>query len=652
MATVTLTELHKSFGSEIVFDKLSLQLFDGEKVGMVGANGSGKSTILKLIVGELKPDMGSVYTQKGLKIGYLPQEPHFEGGRTILEEMQVGFQTLFSLQEKIHKVSIEMEHLKDQQLAAKMKEYDRLLDQFESAGGYEYQTTIKTTLAGVGIDEQLFDAKISTLSGGQLSRLGLAKVLLLDADLLLLDEPTNHLDLQATDWLEKFLASFEGAAVLISHDRFLLDKIACKIIEVENKRAKVWSGNYSNYIQTKDTIRLERQRQYVIRKEFVERTIDFIARNKDQEGMRKTARGRKTRLKRLLKENPDFLDKPVDSRTISFGFAETEGKSELVLRCENLSMQFDNLQLFDGITFDVLRGERLGITGPNGTGKSTFLKLALGNLLPAGGMIRLAENLKIGYLDQQGQVLDPQKTVLEEVQSVSPQLLQQQLRGRLGAFLFSGDDVFKKTGELSGGQQARLILCKLVLDNPDCLVLDEPTNHLDITSRAALEEAIEEYDGTVIVVSHDRFFLDRIADKLFVVGSDEYGRKCLGRTEFVSGEPVYSKYAELVRQRYQQYQQQRQEQFKKLEPKSGKVRKGQKQQRKKPDEIKRFNKFSIEQLEEMIINLEKKITEMKERFGNPDIYKKPNLLLQLQKEFGTANAELELLYKAYEWRAE
>jgi len=271
---------------------------------------------------------------------------------------------------------------------------------------------------------------------------------------------------------------------------------------------------------------------------------------------------------------------------------------------------------------------------------------------PAGGSIKLAENLKIGYLDQQGFVLDPQKSVLEEVQSVVPDVPQQQLRSRLGAFLFTGDEVFKKTCELSGGQQARLILCKLVLDNPDCLILDEPTNHLDIASRSALEEAVEEYDGTVVVVSHDRFFLDRIADKLFVIGSDRYGKKCLGACEFIQGRPVYSKYAELVRQRLKEFQHQKQEQFKKLEPKAAKLSQKQKERKEKPAEIKRFNKYTVEQLEEMIINLEKNIAEMKERFGKAEIYKTPNLLMQLQKEFDIANAELQLLYKAYEWRAE
>jgi ATP-binding cassette, subfamily F, member 3 len=650
MAIVTLTDVHKSFGSEVVLDKLSLQVFPGEKVGMVGANGSGKSTIVRLIVGEIKADMGGVFRQKGLRIGYLPQEPHFAGERTVIEEMRSGFEHLFRLQERIHRSAAEMESLKGELLAGKMKEYDMLLDQFEAGGGYEYQMRIRTTLAGVGLEEEVCDTKVSALSGGQLSRLGLAKLLIMDTDLLLLDEPTNHLDLQATGWLEKFLAGFDGAVVLISHDRFLLDKIAGKIIEIEKGCAKVWSGNYSNYIRSKEVLGLERQRQYEQRKEFVERTLDFIARNKDQEGMRKTARGRKRRLRRLLKEDPDFLERPADEKTISFGFGEGRGKSELVLRCEGLGKSFGQLRLFEGISFDVLRGERLGITGPNGTGKSTFLKLAMGQVEQSEGTIRMGENLKIGYLDQRGEVLDAEKTVIEEVQSSAPQFLQEQLRGRLGAFLFSGEDVFKKTSELSGGQQSRLILCKLVLSNPDVLVLDEPTNHLDIASRQMLEEALEEYDGTVIVVSHDRFFLDRIVDKLFVVGVDRLGRRCTGGYEFVTGEQVYTKYAGQVEQRVRQYQQEKAGQFKTAGHRSGDTR--QKVRRRAPEEIKRFNKYTVEQIEGMIIGLEKEIAEMKERFGDSEVYKNPQFLMQLQKEYDLKNAEVGLLYKAYEWKAE
>ncbi len=320
MAIVTLSEIHKAFSSEVVFDRLGLQLYAGEKVGMVGPNGSGKSTILKLIVGQVKPDMGQVMKQKNLRIGYLPQEPAFSRQRTILEEMHANVEDILQLQQAIQTVSHEMENLKDSALHAKMKQYDRLCHDFELAGGYHYETRIRMILAALGFEPELHEVKTSALSGGQLSRLGLAQVLMLHTDLLLLDEPTNHLDLQATEWLERFLTNYNGAAIIISHDRYLLDRIACKIIEVDNQKAKVWTGNYDNYVHTKKTVRLQQQREHARRVEMVERTRDFIARNKDQEGMRGTARGRKTRLNRLLKENPDFLDKPTETKTISFSF--------------------------------------------------------------------------------------------------------------------------------------------------------------------------------------------------------------------------------------------------------------------------------------------------------------------------------------------
>ncbi|HCO93301.1 MAG TPA: hypothetical protein DIU00_05010, partial [Phycisphaerales bacterium] len=444
MAIVTLSDIHVAFGFEVVLDKLNLQLHPGEKVGMVGPNGSGKSTILKLIVGHIDPDMGRVIKQKGLRIGYLSQETMFSGDRTVLEEMHAGVEHLLKLQRAIQAVSDEMESLAGSELQVKMKQYDRLCHDFEIEGGYEYEIGIQKTLAGLDFEPELHHAKTSALSGGQLSRLSLAQVLMLDTDLLLLDEPTNHLDLQATEWLEKFLTGYNGAAVIISHDRCLLDKVACKIIEVENRQARVWNGNYGNYVQTKETERLQQEREHTRRVEMVERTLDFIARNKDQEGMRKTARGRKTRLNRLLKENPDFLDKPVNQKTISFTFGKTDRKSDLVLRCEGLSKSFGDLTLFENLTFDILNGQRIGITGPNGTGKSTFLRLALGRLEPSAGRIRMGRNLRVGYLDQHGDVLDPSRSVLDEALSVNPGLSSEQVRNRLGAFLFTGDDVFKQ----------------------------------------------------------------------------------------------------------------------------------------------------------------------------------------------------------------
>jgi len=649
MAIVTLRDIHIAFGMEVVLDKLDLQLHAAEKVGMVGANGSGKSTILKLITGQIKPDIGKVTKQRCLRIGYLPQEATFGADRTVLEEMHAGVAHILNIQKSIQIVSNQMQTLSGAELKAKMRRYDRLCHDFEVAGGYEYETRILITLAGIGLEQELHQAKTSALSGGQLSRLGLAQVLMLDTDLLLLDEPTNHLDLQATEWLEKFLAAYNGAAVIISHDRSLLDKVACKIIEVEKRQANVWSGNYSNYAQTKETLRLQQQREHVKRVEMVERTLDFIARNKDQEGMRGTARGRKRQLNRLLKENPDYLDKPTDEKTISFSFAKPEKTSNIVLRCEGLGKSFGDLTLFSDLTFDVLRGERLGITGPNGAGKTTLLQLAMGRLEPSAGGIRIAKTLRIGYLDQHGDVLDPSKTVFEEAAGANPNLSAQQVRSRLGAFLFSGDDVFKQCADLSGGQRNRLMLCTLVLSESDVLVMDEPTNHLDIASREMLEAALEDYAGTMIVVSHDRYFLDRIADKMLVVGTDPLGARCLGKTEFVGMKPVYSYYASLVQKRVEA---RRQEQAsggaarRKRRPAAA----GKKARLKTPEELKRFNKHSLEQLEEMITEHERDLAEMKEQFGNAEIYKNPQQLAQLKSSFDAKTAELDLLYRAYERR--
>ncbi len=647
MAIVTFHDVNKMFGTECVFDGLSLPFLEKEAVGMVGPNGAGKSTILKLILGEIQPDVGQVVISKGLRIAYLPQEASFDGKKTLLEEMHAGVHHLFRLQARIHTVSEEMESLSGSALTARMTLYDQLNHEFELAGGYEYETRIEMTLKGLGFEEALFHNKTSALSGGQLSRLGLAKVLMLETDLLLLDEPTNHLDLQATEWLERFLSSYAGAVIMISHDRYLLDRVAKKIIEVENRGAKVWKGNYTNYIATKEIVSLQQTRENEKRVDMVERTRDFITRNKNRKGVKKIARGRQTRLDRLLKENPDYLDVASEQKSIHFAFAKSESRSDLVMRCEGLSKSFGEIHLFDGITMDILAGERIGITGPNGTGKSTFIKLLLGQCEPTSGTLRLAGTLKAGYLDQHGEILDPDCTVLDEAMKACPSMTPEQVRSKLGAFLFNGDDVFKCVKELSGGQRNRLMLCGLVLAKPDILVLDEPTNHLDIASREMLEQALDTFNGTLLVVSHDRYFLDKVADQLMVIGADSLGQRCLGKTEVVHGKPAYSYYNSLLKVRREQDQQDREKvkPVKKAGPKEA-------TKAKTPEDLRRFNRYSVGQIEAMIMEIEDDLVHLKERFGDETVYKMPDKLADLQKDFDKKTEELGLLYRAYERREE
>ena len=393
MPIITLTDIYKSFGSEIVFSGLNQRFYANEKVGLTGVNGSGKTTLLRLILGETEPDSGKVVRRRGLRVGYVPQEPVSEGERTVLGEMHTGIEDVLSLQRRTLSAAERLGILEGRGLKAAMQEYELLSRKFELAGGYDYEARIRVILAGLGLGEELFGTKTRSLSGGQLSRLSIAKALSKEADILLLDEPTNHLDLEATIWLEKFLRNYTGAAVLISHDRYLLDSVVSKIIEVRDRRSLTWKGNYSQHLAEKQKTEISFSRRYKQRLNEVEKTRDFIARNKDREGMRKTARGRRRRLERLLKEDSGYLNKPSKEKVAAFGFKGDVQKSEVVLRAEGLFKSFGSVVLFKDLSFDVLSGERLGITGPNGTGKSTLIKMALGQMEPGAGTISMGPSL-------------------------------------------------------------------------------------------------------------------------------------------------------------------------------------------------------------------------------------------------------------------
>jgi ATP-binding cassette subfamily F protein 3 len=598
-----------------------------------------------MVLGILPPDAGQVQQRKALRIGYLPQEPVFGGEKTVLEELHGSAQEILDLQKRLHDSAETLSGLSGGELKSAMHQYDRLSGEFEITGGYRYETKIKEIAAGLGLEEKHYSLKTTQLSGGQLSRLGLAKVLLADANLLLLDEPTNHLDWDATLWLEKFLKNYGGAALIVSHDRFLLDRLVCKIVEIRDRRADVFTGNYSSYRQEKGKRDLELGRQYEQRLEFIEKTRDFVVRNINRKGTKKVARGRQTRLDNLLKANPDFLEKPKRARELSFKFAEVENRGKRVdaaVACKNLTKSFCGLTLFENLSFELYTGQRTGIIGPNGMGKTTLLKLALGQIEPTSGTIELKKTLSVGYLDQAGAELNSENTVLEEAASVIPEMLPEQMRRRLGAFLFVKDDVFKKVADLSGGERNRLALCKLVLSEPEVLMLDEPTNHLDIPSIEALENALQNYTGTIIVVSHDRFFLDRTVQRLIVLGADELGKTAPGRFEFINGS--FSRYAELLEQRALEQENPGApgQAAKPKRPRQDKPRKT------TPPELKQFNIWPAEKIEQAIEETEAKIKGLHESFGDEKVYKDYKMLAQVQSQVKEKEQYLELLYRAYE----
>ncbi len=650
MSIVAFTEITKTFGPVRLFDRLGVSFYEGQKVGIIGPNGSGKTTLFRMILGSEKPDTGSVSIQKGLRIGYLPQEPNFPADKTVFEIMHEGLSDLSAKKNRLEQLSAKLGTLSGASLKQAMDEYDRLAHELEAAGGWSVEARIQSVLSGLGLSEEMHHAPASVLSGGQLSRLGLAKVLLCQTDLLLLDEPTNHLDLQAICWLETFLKNYAGAVLIISHDRFLLDQIAGRIVEIENRKAQSYKGCFSDFVRLKKQNLLHRQRQHTQRVEFVRRTQDFIARNKDQEGMRKTARGRKTRLKRLLDENPDFLEEHRDSQTISFRFSHSVSRSEKVIVAEGISKSFGDVLLFRRLSLDLTRGMRLAITGPNGCGKSTLLKILLGHLDSDEGSVYRGQNLNIGYLDQYAQTLNPEHTVLEEVSAVRPDLPAEPLRNRLSAFLFCGDQVFQPVRTLSGGQRNRLMLCKLVLSEPDVLVLDEPTNHLDIASCQVFEEALKEYPGSLVAVSHDRYFLDKLFDELLVMGLDTAGHKQPGATAWTSclseEKGVYSLWSQRVMAAA--------EEKKKADgpgsPGSLNSPSRTPSGPKTPTELRPFNKYTAEQIEDMILEKESKLDLITEQFGSEEVYKNPEIFRKLQKERDRVTEELKLLYRAYEFR--
>ncbi|HLF85220.1 MAG TPA: ABC-F family ATP-binding cassette domain-containing protein [Blastocatellia bacterium] len=501
-------EVYKSYAATEVLRGVTFQINPRERVGLVGRNGAGKTTIFRLVTGQEETDRGEVILLRGLRIGLLEQQPTFEGELTVRDEALNVFTEIRAMEAEITRLEHAMSVASGEALDEAMHSYSDLRHAYEFAGGFSYHSRTEAVLAGLGFGEVDLDKPAEQLSGGQKARLALAKLLLSEPDVLLLDEPTNHLDVNAVEWLEDFLSEYKSAFVIISHDRFLLDRTANKIIEMDGGRATVYPGNYSAYMRQREERRLVQAREYEEQQELIARTEDFIRRNIAGQKT-KQAKSRRKMLERI-----ERVEAVRDERVGDFRLHAVARAGDNVLSVADLSIGYDTGVLATGISFLLRRGERLGIIGPNGSGKTTFLKTVLGEIEPIRGGLTWGANVNIEYFDQELSSLDLASTVIEEIAAVAPRATPGELRGYLAKFLFTGDDILKPVVALSGGEQSRLALAKLIYSRANVLVMDEPTNHLDIPSREALERALAEFPGTIITVSHDRYFLDKLATEI------------------------------------------------------------------------------------------------------------------------------------------
>lgn len=507
-------ELSKSFNEELLFSHCSFHIEDQEKAAIIGSNGCGKTTLVRMILGKESPDDGIVTFAKDKTIGYLAQhQEDMDLERTIYEELLTTKAHIIRMEETLRELEAKMHTVTDEDaLKEIMERYENLTHAFKLENGFTYKSEITGVLNGLGFSEEEFDKPVSALSGGQKTRVALGKILLMNPDIIFLDEPTNHLDMDSIRWLENYLIHYKGAVVLISHDRYFLNKIVGKIIEIDNHKTTVFMGSYTDYSEKKQMLRNSLMHAYLNQQREIRRQEEVIAKLKSF-NREKSIRRAESREKALAKV--EVLEKPVeDVRQMNFTLTPSKISGNDVLSVENLEKTYDGNTLFQELNMEIKRGEHVAIIGRNGTGKTTILKIINDLVTPENGVIRLGTNVEIGYYDQEHHVLHPEKTIFEEISDDYPYLTGTQIRNTMAAFLFTGDDVFKKIESLSGGERGRVSLAKLMLSTANFLILDEPTNHLDIASKEILEQALNNYEGTVLYVSHDRYFINRTAHRI------------------------------------------------------------------------------------------------------------------------------------------
>ena len=517
MIVLSAQHIAKAFGGTDILLDASLTLQSRERIGLVGVNGCGKSTFLKILTGELQPDGGTISMARQLRLGYLAQQCPVIKGQTVYQVMDTVFEPVRSMEARLRTLEGQMADADEAALRQLGEQYTRLNQAFEDAGGYDYRSRIQGVLKGLGFGEAMQQQDAGLLSGGELTRLYLARLLLSRPDVLLLDEPTNHLDLAALGWLENYLSDYPGSVIVVSHDRFFLDKVCDGIVEMAFGRTEQYPGNYSRYLDLRAERWLTRERAYDAQQKEIARQLEVIRRLKsfNREKSIKRAESREKMLDKIT-----LLERPEEEKQVFFTFTARQRTGDDVLSVRKVSKRFDGRTLFSDLSFELRRGDRVALIGQNGIGKTTLFRLITGELAPDSGAVIYGSNVDIGYYDQHQRGLSPEKTILDEVWDTFPRMDQTQIRSALGQFLFSGEDVFAPIRTLSGGERGRVALTELMLRQDNLLLLDEPTNHLDMNSREVLESALEGFDGTILAISHDRYFINRFATKVLELTAD------------------------------------------------------------------------------------------------------------------------------------
>ena len=668
MSVATLSQIEKTLGARTLFNKLDLNIEQGERVGLIGPNGSGKTSLLRVLTNQMPIDAGVVALAKGTRVGYLTQDPVFGENNAVIDEAELAFGNLHELAHRLRDLEHEMHDAAGDALDRILKQYEQVQHDFDLAGGYAWRHKLEATLLGVGLEPEHWEKQVSTLSGGQKSRLALAKLLIADPDLLLLDEPTNHLDLAAIEWLENYLASFPGAVLVISHDRYLLDRLATRVVNLTRGRLKSYPGNYSAFVEQKRVEDLSIQRAYEEQQADIEKQKEFIRRF--GAGQRsKEAKGREKRLTRLLRSD-DVIAAVETKKSVGLNLTTDQRAGDQVLQIRGLAKGFGGRTLWDIEKIDVRRGERIGVIGPNGSGKTTMLKVLMTEEPADAGTLKWGANLNVGYYDQRLGMdeFDPENTVMDEVLGDRP-FTEQQLRDTLGALLFSGDDAHKKVAVLSGGERARVRLAQLLLDKPNVLVLDEPTNHLDIASCEALEQTLRDFPGTILCVSHDRYFLDRVATRLFVIDPpgvldfdggysawhqkqvDAQAEEKRRKTESNKAKPQ-AKAPDKSQQ--QKNQPQREQKYPQSGGKSDPKQAGGKSQSNRGGNpyARQFGRLTVKEIETQITETEIAMSDCQQSFTDPAISRNPDRMRKAQGELDKLTKTLKALEEEYFLREE